>query len=38
MIFNPPPNKVIEPHSVLIILGQRQSISQLEKIAGGGPQ
>ncbi len=35
MIFNPPPNKVIEPGSVLIILGQRKSISQLEKIAGG---
>jgi len=35
MIFNPPPSKVIEPDSVLIILGQRQSINQLEKIAGG---
>ena len=38
MIFNPPPNKVIEPESVLIILGQRKSISQLEKIAGGARQ
>jgi voltage-gated potassium channel len=35
MIFNPPPGKVIEPDSVLIILGQRKSISQLEQIAGG---
>jgi voltage-gated potassium channel len=37
MIFNPPPNKVIEPNSVLIILGERKAISQLEKIAGGKP-
>lgn len=37
MIFNPPPNKVIEPNSVLIILGERKAISQLEKIAGGNP-
>lgn len=35
MIFNPPPDQVIAPDSVLIILGQRQSISQLEKIARG---
>ena len=35
MVFNPPPTCVIEPNSVLITLGQRQSISQLEKIAGG---
>ncbi len=37
MIFNPPPNKVIEPNSVLIILGERKAISQLEKIARGKP-
>ena len=35
MIFNPPPGKNIEPNSVLIILGERPAISQLEKIAGG---
>jgi voltage-gated potassium channel len=35
MIFNPPPTRVIEPNSVLIILGERPSINQLEKIAGG---
>ncbi len=35
MIFNPPPTQVIEPSSVLIILGERPSINQLEKIAGG---
>jgi voltage-gated potassium channel len=35
MIFNPPPGKVIEPNSVLIILGQRKAISQLEIIAKG---
>jgi voltage-gated potassium channel len=37
MIFNPPPSKVIEPNAVLIILGERKAISQLEKIAGGIP-
>ena len=36
MIFNPPPEKKIEPNSVLIILGERPAINQLEKIAGGG--
>ena len=35
MTFNPPPDKNIEPNAVLIILGERPSISQLEKIAGG---
>ncbi len=35
MIFNPPPDKVIDPGSVLIILGKRQSINQLERIARG---
>lgn len=35
MIFNPPPEKRIEPNAVLIILGERPAISQLEKIAGG---
>ncbi len=35
MIFNPPPEKKIEPNSVLIILGERPAISQLERIAGG---
>ena len=35
MTFNPPPEKNIEPNSVLIILGERPAISRLEKIAGG---
>ena len=35
MIFNPPPTRVIEPNSILIILGERPAINQLEKIAGG---
>jgi len=35
MIFNPPPTRVIEPSSTLIILGERTAINQLEKIAGG---
>jgi len=35
MTFNPPSDKTIEPDSVLIILGERPAISQLEKIAGG---
>jgi len=35
MTFNPPPDKNIEPNSVLIILGERPAISQLEKIARG---
>ena len=35
MTFNPPPEKNIEPNSVLIILGERPAISKLEKIAGG---
>jgi len=36
MTFNPPPDKNIEPNSVLIILGERPAISKLEKIARGG--
>jgi len=36
MTFNPPPEKNIEPNSVLIILGERPAISKLEKIARGG--
>jgi voltage-gated potassium channel len=35
MVFNPPPTRVIEPNSVLIILGESPSINQLEKIAAG---
>jgi voltage-gated potassium channel len=35
MLFNPPPASVIEPSSVLITLGERTAINQLEKIAGG---
>lgn len=35
MTFNPPPHTVIQPNSVLITLGERPSIDQLEKIAGG---
>jgi voltage-gated potassium channel len=35
MIFNPPPEKKIEPNSVLIVLGERPAISRLEIVAGG---
>jgi voltage-gated potassium channel len=35
MVFNPPPGMAIEPDSVLITLGERPAINQLEKIAGG---
>lgn len=35
MVFNPPPSMVIEAHSVLITLGERKAINQLEKIAKG---
>jgi len=35
MVFNPPPSQVIEPNAVLIILGERTAISQLETIARG---
>lgn len=35
MIFNPPSDSIIEPHSTLITLGERPAINQLEKIAGG---
>ena len=35
MLFNPPPASVIEPNSVLIILGERPGINKLEKMAGG---
>ena len=35
MVFNPPPDKVIEANSVIIILGEQPSINQLEKLAAG---
>lgn len=35
MLFNPPPQTEINAHSVLIILGERPSITQLEQIALG---
>ncbi len=35
MIFNPPPDKVIEPNSILITLGEQLAITQLEKLAAG---
>jgi voltage-gated potassium channel len=35
MTFNPPPYTIIEPNSVLITLGERPAIDNLEKIAGG---
>jgi voltage-gated potassium channel len=35
MLFNPPPTSIIEPNSVLITLGERPAINQLEKMAGG---
>jgi voltage-gated potassium channel len=38
MVFNPPSTSIIAPHSVLIILGERPAINQLELIAGGRRQ
>jgi voltage-gated potassium channel len=38
MLFNPPPASIIEPNSVLIALGERTAIYQLEKVAGGSQQ
>jgi voltage-gated potassium channel len=35
MVFNPPFQKIIEPNSTLIVLGERPSIDRLEQIAGG---
>jgi len=35
MLFNPPPDTAINAHSVLIILGERPAITQLEQIAQG---
>ncbi|MBW6511450.1 MAG: potassium channel protein [Desulfuromonadaceae bacterium] len=35
MVFNPPPSMVIEAHSVLITLGERKAINQLENVAKG---
>jgi len=35
MLFNPPPASRIEPNSVLIVLGERLAINQLEVVAGG---
>ncbi len=33
MLFNPPSHTVINPHSVLIILGERPAITRLEQVA-----
>jgi K+/H+ antiporter YhaU regulatory subunit KhtT len=35
MLFNPPSHTTINAHSVLIILGERPSITKLEQIAQG---
>lgn len=35
MLFNPPPASHIEPNSVLIVLGERLAINQLEMVAEG---
>lgn len=35
MIFNLPPDKVIESGSILITLGEQPAINQLEKLAAG---
>jgi voltage-gated potassium channel len=35
MLFNPQPQTIINAHSVLIILGERPAITQLERIAQG---
>ncbi len=34
MLFNPPPEAVMEPGDILIALGDRQHLDQLEKLAG----
>jgi voltage-gated potassium channel len=35
MVFNPPPDTVLEAGDILITLGHRQQLDQLEKLAGG---
>jgi voltage-gated potassium channel len=35
MVFNPPPEFVMEAGDILIALGHRQQLDQLEKLAGG---
>jgi voltage-gated potassium channel len=35
MIFNPPPATVLEVGDILIVLGDRKSLDELEKMAGG---
>jgi voltage-gated potassium channel len=35
MVFNPPGDAVIEPNDILIVLGNRQQLDQLEKMARG---
>jgi voltage-gated potassium channel len=36
MVYNPPGDAVFEAGDILIALGQRQSLDELEKLAGGG--
>lgn len=35
MVFNPPPDAVLEAGDILITLGRRQQLDQLEKLGGG---
>jgi voltage-gated potassium channel len=37
LLYNPPADTVIEPDAILITLGQRRHLDQLEKLAGGRP-
>jgi len=35
LLYNPPPDTVVEPEAVMIALGQRRQLDQLEKLATG---
>jgi voltage-gated potassium channel len=35
LLYNPPPDTIVEPEAVMIALGQRRHLDQLEKLAAG---
>jgi voltage-gated potassium channel len=35
LLYNPPPDTVLEPGAVLVVLGQRRQLDELERLAGG---
>ena len=37
LLYNPPPDTVVEAEAVLIALGQRRHLERLEKLAVRGP-